>query len=451
MVTKELPKFTIEDVQILNLLRCEPPTLAFDFFGYGGLPRSVFHNLMNKMPNLEDIVRKRLNGEQGLLVDIPASDDVEKKREHIVSYNFVKDVFSVIANTYNHFSNQSDAKYFAFTSILGDDGKDYLAHFVALEVYRGKGDGHPIWEFGFYITEPGKGNILHGEETVVDVPRLEDRIFLYKNICNLISRMKGFVYGTALHGINRSNANLEYITTLTDGNRGLRVIDHDEFNQNRAKWFRYLQGTGVVKKVLKFEDRCGYKKGYRNYRVELISAHLTGAPEERYFVDVLADTEEDVEHPNERILREGPYQHEEALERFLAIGNIYLDLMYLNAQKGRAQFNIGLNSAHIDFSYLTIVIDNAGMPITVSSWETPYADDKTLLPKTKGQQTMRHYLQLWNCEPKPLTLYEGVNFKEGVHPRSFMKQMISCLKTAQYDPETFVRIAQESGIPLIEV
>ena len=117
-IAEEIKKeaFTEKDVQIINLLRCEPPTLAFDFFGYGGLTRSVF-KLLQGVDDLEARILKKA----GEIVQIPCH--ICNTREHTLSYNESKGALSVIVNTYNNFSKQSDAKFLARAEITGKDNK----------------------------------------------------------------------------------------------------------------------------------------------------------------------------------------------------------------------------------------------------------------------------------------------------------------------------------------
>jgi len=433
--------YSAEDVMLLNILRCEPPNLAFDFFGYGGLTRSIFRYLQ-ETPNLEEIIKSRVHD----VVSIPCSSCGNKKK-HNLMYDEHEGVLSVMGNTLNQFSGESDAKFFATTKIEGSDSKQYTANFLAVEVYREKGNLHPIWELGFYITKPGEKAILYGEESVIEIPSTKSRLKLYGLLSNFIKDSRKIKFDANLNGINRENKGLHYLNSLVENNEISKIIDHSEFNDNRSKWFRYLLGTMDIQKKFKFEDRLGYSQGFRKYRIVLTSSHLDHRDiQGGYSIKTLASTENDPERPNWRVKYEGPYYHEEALKRFLEIGNTFLGLMYINAEKGSRQFDIALDPAHIDFTYATIVNDKDKIPITISSWETPYSKKDIILPNGK----IHHYVQLWNKSKEPLALNEGANFDDNVHPKKFMNRLIEIMPEISYgDGSKFIEQAISYGVPLI--
>jgi len=448
---EEIP--TKEDITLLNLLRCEPPTLAFDFFSYGGLTRSVFR-LLQEIPNLEEIISEK----SGTTLNIPCS---LSERQHSLDYRKEDGIYYIVANTYNNFSQRSDAKFFARTKIESTDGKEYDATFLALEVYREKGNRRPVWELGFYITEKGGKKILYGEEIVTDVPQTEARLTLYPQLIKFIKSMGGLIYNPAWQGIVQTNDQLKFLNSIVTTEGPIRVISQREFNENRAKWFRYLTGTLDVEKIIKIEDRLGYKIGYRSYRIELVSCNLTSGPPDKFSVQILATTEDDPTRPNERELIagrnlpcKGIYSHGDAIRLFLKESNFYTKLMYTNAEKGDPQFEIALDPRHIDFRYATIVKDRNGSPITITSWETPYGLDGRLLPRVKTRGEMRqqthHYLQFWGDSPLPLRLDESICFPQGIHPRSFMGKLIAAMPQIEYrDGSTFIEQAISYGVPLI--
>lgn len=429
-----------EDVTLLNLLRCEPPNLAFDFFGYGGLTRSVFRYLQ-EIPDLEKIISNKA----GEIIAIPCSS-CENAKEHNLMYDNHEGVLSVMANTVNQFSGKSDAKFFATVQIKGSDQKDYTVNFLAIEVYREKGNAHPIWELGFYITPCSSKDVIYGEESIIEVPNSESRSGLYRMLTNFIKSAKKINFDSSLIGINRENKDIRYLNSLVE-NETTKVIDHSEFNDNRSKWFRYLLGTMDIQKKLKFEDRLGYEKGFRKYRVVLTSSHLDHRDVQGgYSIKTLASTEGDIPNPNWRVKYEGPYYHEEALKRFLEIGNTLLNLMYINAEKSFRQFDIALDPTHIDFTFATIVRDKDNLPVTITSWETPYGKVNNLLPNGK----IHHYLQLWGNSKVPLVLDEGANFDDNVHPKKFMARLIEIMPQINYqDGSGFVEQALNYGVPLI--
>lgn len=426
------------DVRILNILRCEPPSIvAFNLFEYGGLTRSVFR-LLQSIDNLEEIVSNRSEGGG---IHIPSSSD-HSSGEHMLSYQKENGTSIILANTHNVFSGRSDVKYFARTGINGN-GKKYNASFVALEVYR-KEDAHPVCELGFYVTEKNSKDILYGEELIVDIPYAEERPKLYGQITSFALSMGKLKHNKALKGIAHTSQKSKYLKKIIADIKNSRVVTGTEFNKNRTKWFRYLSGTSDVKNILKFEDRYGYKEGYRVYRVELLSSHLVSKTEGKYFIRVFADTEGDTKFLNPRNLQEGPYAHRDALIRFLEIGNTYLDLLHLNAEKGRKQFEISLDLTHIDYRYATIVKDKEGRPIIISSWETPYGLDGKLLPHSQPH----HYLQLWGDSSQPLRLDEEINFEKGSHPRKFMGKLLKAIPDIEYgNGSAFIEQAANHSVP----
>jgi hypothetical protein len=436
------PEFDTLDVKIFNLLRCEPPTLAFDFFSYGGLPRSVLRHIQN-IHDLETRIEEKagkvieMPTRAGTTADEPPLSSPESRR-HIINYNLVDVVYSIMVNSHNNFSGQSDFKLFA----TSNNGR-YQANLVVLEVYRQKGDGHPIWEVGLYITEKGKSNILYAEETIVDVPKeIIDRIQFQRTVCELTSSLKDIDYDASHKGRNRNPRFFNYLHLPTD--QGIRIIQNDEFEQRRAKWLRYLVGTLDIEKVVKFEDRCGYTDAHRIYRVEIVSTHLTGDPDGKYLIEIFAQTEGKEHDPRNRNLQEGPYTHSQARSRFLAITNTYLNLLHINAEKGEPQFEITEEPTHIDFRYATVVKDQSEQPITLSSWESRYNHSGLLLPTHQRH----HYLLLHNSSPEPLRLEEGQNFPQGQSPREFMAQLIGFLESSVYDHSTFIETAAQAGLPL---
>ena len=144
------------------------------------------------------------------------------------------------------------------------------------------------------------------------------------------------------------------------------------------------------------------------------------------------------------IIQEGPLTHKEAWTRFLEIGNLYLDTLYLHAGKGKRQFDIALNLGQVEFRYSTIIKDKRNVPITISSWESLYGLDGKLCPPKEPH----HYIQLGNKSSQPLRLDERINFEQGTHPRSFMRKLRYAIPNIRYgDGSKFVRDAIKQGVP----
>lgn len=426
------------DIKIFNLLRCEPPSLTFDFFSYGGLTASVFR-LLQGIGNLEEIILNK----SGKSIPIPSSSDLNLE-EHRLTYQEDKGVYSILANTYNTFSNLSDVKMFGTTEIKGTDGEKYKASLLALEVYREEGNERPVWELGFYITKNGSKEILYGEEIVVNVPPNNRRLALEGKVTTFILlTMKNMGYNPSLKGFFHNLQESKYLTKILTNER--EVMSKEDFKKNRARWFRYLTGTLDIKKVLKFDDLYYFTNVSepRVSRVELTSSHLASENGRGYLVGVLEDSEGYSKNPNPKITQEGPFTHEEAWMRFLEVGNHNMDKIYHNAGKGRRQFDIALDWRQIDFRYAIIVKDAAGVPITVSSWESPSRNGDPIT-----QKTPHHYIQLWNESPEPKRLDEGVIFD--LHPTQFMRKLRYAIPQFEYkDGSDFVEKAIRYGVPLI--
>ena len=425
------------DIKILNLLRCEPPSLIFDFFGYGRLTRSVFR-LLQSIGNLEEIILDK----SGKIVLIPSSPDLNLE-EHKLIYQEDSGVYTMLANTYNTFSSRSDAKFFGRTEIKGTDGERYKASLLALEVYREEGDECPVWELGFYITKNGSKDILYGEEIVVDVPPNNRRLVLEGRVTKFILlRMKNVGYNPRLKGFLHDTQKSKYLQKIVTKKE--EIMSKENFEKNRARWFRYLTGTLDIRKVLKFDDLY-YSTDVsepRVSRVELTSSHLASEDGKGYIVRILEDSEGYSKNPNPKIIQERSLTHEEAWMRFLEVGNHNVDNIYLHSGKGRRQFDIALDWRQIDFRYAIIVKDAAGVPITVSSWESPSRNGNPIT-----QKTPHHYLQLWNGSPEPKRLDEGIIFDQ--HPTKFMRKLRYAIPQFEYrDGSDFVEQAIRYGVPL---
>lgn len=435
------------DIEILNLLRCEPPTIAFNFFEYGGLTRSVF-GLLQDAGNLERII----SGNSGHRIRIPSSSS-KGKEYHELCYEKRDGLLVAIANAHNNFSKKFDAKFFGRTKVRDNSGRQLQATVLALEVYRKgeNGNEHPIWELGVYVHEDGSKEALYGEEMIVEMPETAKRVELIGRFCEFISSLKGMTYDPMMVGFIHDTHNSRYLKSVINGIKGVAVISEEEFIRERAKWFRYLAGTLGVENVFKFEDYCGYKLGYRVYRVELTSTHLKLGPEGGYNILVLADTEGFPEadnipkDANDKRIEFGPYlSHREALIRFLETANHYLKHIHINAGIITCPFTIDSDFSRRDFKYATIVKDSGSVPITVSSWETSYLEGRKL---PLGQ--MHHYLQLWNNGLGHLRLEEGVDFEKGLHPKHFMGKLLRIIPQVGYgDGSNFLQKAREEGILL---
>jgi len=423
---------SITDISILNILRCEPPTLAFNFFEYGGLTRSVF-SLLQDVGDLEAIISENRNKS----FDIPSSSTGGEKK-HTLLYEVNHDSHIVVANTHNNFSNRSDLKFLGITPLLGIDEKIYQATSIALEVYREKGNQRPIWAMGFYITGTGSKDIVYGEEAIIEMPETSKRVELIGRCMELVLASLNYIdYNPIWTGIINDPNEFKYLKNIMETTKDINVITKGYFEQERTKWFRYLAGTLDVKKVFKFEDSVGYVGGFRAYRVELTSTHLDPVETGRYKIRVLATTERfpqietHAKDVNAQVIEFRPYsRHRDALTSFLKISNHYLRHIHIKAGLDNSPFIIPSNFSQTDFKYVTIIKDADGVPITISSWETPYRGGVKL---PSGQ--VHHYLQLWDNSANPsapLYLHEGIYFPIGQHPRTFMGKLLRVIPQIRY-------------------
>jgi hypothetical protein len=190
------------DDTIVNLLRCEPPSPAFNYFEYGGLTRSIFQ-LMSNIEDLEDIVRSRS----------------ESGNDHVVSENTGYDIFysnsdsfiSIVANPHNKINHHHDAKFFFRSNIRDNKGKEYNANFIAIEVYRDKEGNNPIWEFGLYFTEKKSNEIIYAEEAIVHkTPSIPRTLFLAR-IIHFNAKLSELNYCPLLYGIKQETSSLTYL------------------------------------------------------------------------------------------------------------------------------------------------------------------------------------------------------------------------------------------------
>lgn len=438
-------KYTRADVSILNILRCEPPSFAFNFLEYAGLPRSVFRLLKSiddeDYGTLDDIVSEGNCRTR----EIPSSSS-STLRPHTLFYEKNDTMELIIVNAYNKFSDKSDSKFFANAHIKGTDGKDYDATFIALEVYREKGNMHPVWQLGVFVTNPHDSNhlseALYEESLIVDLSQSEERLKLYASITKFIlTALATQAHNPDWQGINQDPNHFNYLQNITGETAGIDVVDEETFRKNVAKWYRYLVGTMDINNILKFEDRYAGNNPF-NYRVELVGTHLTDSGSGKYLIELMEDCRDDAEPTREL----GPFSHAQAVSQFVQSGNHYLDRLYQNAGKGKRQFEIAMNWQRIDFRYATIVSDVSGEPITVSSWSTPYGLDGEKL--SNGQR--HHYLQLWGSSPEPLRLDEGKHFPQGIHPRNFMGQLTNMIGSIEYnDGKNLLELGPDKGIPLM--
>lgn len=418
------------DIAILNILRCEPPSNAFNFFEYGGLPRSVL-KLLQEKADLETLISER-SGRQ-LSFDSLSDDGTS----HKLIYEQRDGISSIFVNTHNDISKESDAKFFARTEIKGTDGNKYHVNLLALEVYRK--NGNPIWELGFYVTD---NEILYGEEIMLELPREYKRLNFLGKLNRFILSMQKLQYDTSLKGI--TNNNFQYLKEITQ-EKSIKKITEEKFEEIRAKRVRYLTGTLGKRIVFKFEDRMGYKQGYRIYRVELVNSYLDPSKKDSYYIEIIADTEGRSVQPNEKFIEMGPYSHKEALAHFFRIVDHYLLHLHINAGIDDTKFKISHDSGHIDFRFATVVKNKSQVPITIVSKETPYGLDGRILPSAQ----LHHYIELYSPSSS-LRLDEGVHFKNGLHPRKFMGKLINAVSEIDYtDNSTFIQQAISQGVPLI--
>jgi hypothetical protein len=333
-----------------------------------------------------------------------------------------------------------DAKFFGRAEIQDAKGKKYDATFLALEVYREKGNYHPIWDLGFYVNE--KNKILYEENITIDIPNIDKRFPLHQSIAQFIKSMKELRYDPDWKGILHNTQKLKYLNSVIKDSKDIGIIGTSHFNQNRAKWFRYLSGTQPVEEIIKLQDLYKFG-GSRIYRIELVSSHLISKKEGGYCIQILEDSEGVPITPNPRIMQEGPLPYDEALQRFLQLGNHFSHHLYIHAGKGRRQYDIAANWEKTKLKYAVIVRDSENNPITVTSWETPFAIDGNKLPSGK----IHHYLELWG-NSGPQRLDEGVYF-EGI-PRKFMGKLLGAMPRINYeDGKTFVDQAIKYEVPLI--
>jgi hypothetical protein len=417
------PEYDAVDIMILNILRCEPPSLRFNFFEYAGLPGSIFRLIAdikhNGFGSIDDVVAAR----DCKILNLPSSKDPHSNG-HILTYRAKEKTSVITANAYNNFSGERDLKLLGRSKIKGTDGRDYLATFVALEVYRGKGNLRPVWEIGLYISPTkeitSEDGCLYEESFVCDVPRVVDRKTINGPLNAFLDQgLSELVYDPSLNGVTLHKP--RYLSALVK-RRGVDIVSSNTFEVNANKWLRYLLGTLDVKKVIKIEDKYARRDDPIKYRVELISTHLTQDSGE-YLVERLED---------EQASKDGPFNHREATEEFVRVGNSYLDTMYRSARKGERQFSVSLDWTRIDFEYATIVPDARGVPIVLTSWSSPFDVDGRKLDKTR-----HYYFQVWNGSPEPLRIELG-NFafrtdsENPGHPKNVMKRLIGAMPAIEY-------------------
>jgi hypothetical protein len=411
------------DLSILNLLSSEPPTLAFDFFGFGGLPRSVF-SLLNNIGDLEDIIKQNNNRS----LTIPSL--VDKHGDRTLRYEVCDSVHGVVANTYNAGSKKSDAKLLGTTTVLDSDGRPTRVTALGLEVYRTTGNN--IWQFGFYISQNNK-DIQYGEELITELPSDMKATQVFSNFMRSLFLLQPGKL-PAKKGIVQDPADFSYLTEVLV--KDARVIDEKEFRKNRGKWFRYLTGTMDLHRVIKFEDFHGYVNGYRAYSLELASTHLEANGNGKYQIYLLGNTEllEDNElDPNGKRILYPPYEnHSEAFQDFLYLGNHLLNHIHINAGLVKSPFSIQVERGDIDLRYATVIKDKGGTPITIASYESPFRLWQKL---PKGQ--IHHYMKIYAPNSPTLALDETKDWPLGLKPKDFMHQLHEIIPKEKYDINTF--------------
>jgi hypothetical protein len=417
-------EFDQADVMILNTLRCEPPTLRFNFFEYAGLQKSVFRLLSDIRHNGFGSLDEIIEGKNCQIVNIPSSQDPHSNG-HMVMYNSKPGgISTIIVNAYNNFSGERDAKMVGRAKIKGTDGKDYYATLIAIEVYRGKGNLRPVWGVGLYIspTDPqsSEERCLYEESFFYDLPRVADRSFFNRPIAAFLDRgLSQIVYDPSLDGVTLHKP--KYLSGILDKNKGVERVSEMTFEANAHKWFRYLLGTLDVRKVIKIEDRYALHGNPTKYRVELISTHLTNESGE-YLVERLEDGHS---------LKDGPFSHEQAWQHFIQSGNDYARRMCLNAGKPILPFSISIDWRRIDFEYATAVADASNKPIVLTSWSSPFDQEGIKL-----DQERHYYFQFWNGSPDPLRFEVGNFGKKDLqdpnHPKAVMRRITESVPFITY-------------------
>ena len=102
-----------KDILLLNILRCEPPSYKFDYYSYGGLPRSVMNSLRDF--SLEELLQNK----DSRVVNVGSVSTGEEKNAHVMRYSSMGNVRSVIVNAYNNNSAERDHKFWLELPLAG--------------------------------------------------------------------------------------------------------------------------------------------------------------------------------------------------------------------------------------------------------------------------------------------------------------------------------------------
>ncbi len=392
----------MQDILILNTLRCEPPSVEFDFLGYGGLPRSVFRMLQSH-DDLESVIRDSA----GSTKYIPSASS-GGTHQHWMRYETRGGISSILANAHNSLSNESDFKMYSRFDYKGLDGNAYTFHFVALEVSRTRGNLHPVWQVGLYITPKGLSATSYEDSLIVELETSKQNVRVI-----MMGALNSFVAAEKKAADANSLVAPPSLRTILRDH--IKEVPKEEFYRERSHWFSYLTGTMEREIWLEVEDH--HTDGPpRAYRALLTTSHLLRR-EHKYQVFAW-ENNEGVEDPAFRDDSGSFMTHEEAWNYFLDIGNLWIDRIYESARGTPRQFSVALDRSRMEFRYARFTRPDAeGVPILASSWISHFRPDGEKLPPSDRH----HYVQFWGASPTSLLrLDEGIHFPSGLKPHSLI-------------------------------
>jgi hypothetical protein len=403
-------------IKVLNTIRSQRNEM--DYLHYGGLAYSTY-SIMQELVR-GDHLFKSISARSifpyssdtcayfpGIEIIPTRTSGILKDKDdstHKICLDKQENVYSIIANVYNRYSTDSDAKFYARAELRGKDGRKYFANFVVLEVYR---KDSLVWEAGIYIsTEVGNVEVIaHKEKTVLDVnndsatrsallKKITERIFSLPKIECPFNQAQS--YFAPLYG------------------EGITQMSRDEFNTIKPKRARYLAGSLDTKLKLKVENRYSDSGKCKN-RINLVSNYLT-QEKEGYGILIFE---------NDNLFKSGPFiTNIEAEEAFYIHANFYIKSLLASVNLPFSAFSPSSLENRMDYTYVTAVKDKEGTPIIISSLASRI--DKTL-PITAKNNCI-HSLEFRVNGETPILQKEGTNFPTGVHPRRFMEDLVTALE-----------------------
>ena len=397
-----------KDILLLNILRCEPPSYKFDYYSYGGLPRSVMNSLRDF--SLEELLQNK----DSRVVNVGSVSTGEEKNAHVMRYSSMGNVRSVIVNAYNNNSAERDHKFWLELPLAGIDGSQYTLDIVSLEVFRGGSEGVSVWQTGLFGRDANR-DILYEERAVIKLPTDVRRVGMYAGLFGYILKEKPLFDHTLTGKIIDDPSQMKYLSTVLgltkDAIPELGVVDRQNFRSESPRWARYLGGTLDQKLRVKVEDRIA---GIM-YELQMSVDPDSGL----YAVDTFEGSNRS---------RLDNLSHEQAMTELCYRGNKYLDNMFGSVKKDRRLFEMTLNVRRFEYKYSTIVMDADGAPVVVSHWESGFAPNGNKLPS--GQK--RNFIQFYNSSPTPLVIDEGADFERGTDIKQMTRDIIDAIPKVTY-------------------